>query len=42
MILSNSLQGEQLEEGQTPGKSFVAAFDQKTGREIWTLGSPGD
>ncbi len=35
VILHNSQQGEKLDEGQQPGKSFMMAFDRKTGEEKW-------
>ena len=35
VILHNSQQANQLDEGQKPGESFMMAFDRKTGKEIW-------
>lgn len=35
VILSNSQQARQLKPGQKPGKSFVMAFDKRTGEERW-------
>lgn len=35
VILHNSQQANQLEEGEKPGESFMMAFDRKTGAEIW-------
>jgi len=35
VILSNSQQAKQLNPGEKPGKSFMMAFNRKTGKEIW-------
>ncbi|MDP6445036.1 MAG: PQQ-binding-like beta-propeller repeat protein [Pirellulaceae bacterium] len=35
VILSNSQQARQLKPDQRPGKSFMMAFDRKTGEERW-------
>ncbi len=35
VILHLSQQAGQLEEGEKPGKSFVMAFDRKSGQELW-------
>ncbi|MEO2018347.1 MAG: PQQ-binding-like beta-propeller repeat protein, partial [Fuerstiella sp.] len=36
VILHNSQQANQLDEGQKPGKSRMMAFDRRTGKEKWT------
>ncbi|HIE97109.1 MAG TPA: serine/threonine protein kinase, partial [Fuerstia sp.] len=36
VILHNSQQANQLDEGETPGKSRMMAFDRRTGKEKWT------
>lgn len=36
VLLSNNQQAEQLNAGQTPGKSFLMAFDAKTGEQRWS------
>ena len=35
VIMHLSQQADQLKEGDIPGKSFMLAFDRKTGAEIW-------
>ena len=35
VILHDSQQANQLKEGEKPGKSFMLAFDRKTGKERW-------
>lgn len=35
VILHNSQQANQLEKDETPGDSFMMAFDRHTGRELW-------
>ena len=35
VILSNQQQTEQLEPGQTPGKSYMQAFDRRSGEDRW-------
>jgi len=35
IILNNSQQANQLKEGVEPGKSFMMAFNRKTGKEVW-------
>ncbi|MEZ6123517.1 MAG: PQQ-binding-like beta-propeller repeat protein [Planctomycetaceae bacterium] len=35
VILHDSQQADQLKEGESPGKSFMMAFDRKTGEERW-------
>lgn len=35
VILSNSQQAHQLKPGETPGKSFMMAFDRATGKQRW-------
>ena len=35
VIMFNSQQGKQLKEGEKPGKSYMMAFERKTGKERW-------
>jgi outer membrane protein assembly factor BamB len=35
VVLSNNQQAQQLEPGQTPGESYMLAFDAKTGKDRW-------
>ena len=35
IILNNSQQANQLKPGVEPGKSFMMAFNRKTGKEVW-------